>query len=220
MKSFLKLFLRNLAALVHKLVTYWPHVIWLLYLVISEFVNWIELQDRIDIFWIDHTQQPCDVMLIHFDFKDHFKNWSTNCSTNMSNLQIAVQMCQIYKLPNEMKSVQLCHGDFLTTKIPKIMALHLAATKNSKLLWFYYFSDKKNLIVNKILQFTTKSSQMKWCQSILNSTLHDCCVLTSVNINKKSCQMRWSQSIFNLGIFLVRKSPCQSWNDPISFGNL
>ncbi len=41
----------------------------------------------------------------------------------MSNLQIAIQMCQIYKLPNEMVSVQLCHGDFLTTKIPKIMAL-------------------------------------------------------------------------------------------------
>ena len=45
----------------------------------------------------------------------------------MSNLQIAVQMCQIYKLPNEMVSIQLCHGDFLTTKILKIMALHLAA---------------------------------------------------------------------------------------------
>ena len=58
----------------------------------------------------------------------------TNCSTKVSNLQIAVQMCQIYKLPNETLSVQLCHGDFLTTKIPKIMALHLAATKNSKLL--------------------------------------------------------------------------------------
>jgi hypothetical protein len=49
----------------------------------------------------------------------------------MSNFQIAIQMCQIYKLPNEMVSVQLCHGDFLTTKIPKIMALHLAAIQNN-----------------------------------------------------------------------------------------
>ena len=75
----------------------------------------------------------------------------------MSNLQIAIQMCQIYKLPNEMVSVQLCHGDFLTTKIPKIMALHLAAFQNN--------FDFTVLMIKRYteIQFTTKSSQMKWC---------------------------------------------------------
>ena len=61
-----------------------------------------------------------------------FSKWSTNCSTNMSNLQ--------------MKWGQLCLGDFLTVKIPKnkrgLTSLHLATflsefytCQNAAVLW-------------------------------------------------------------------------------------
>ena len=58
--------------------------------------------------------------------------------------------------------------------------------------------QKSNLMVNKILQFTTKSSQMKWCQSSLN----DCCNVTCVKFNKKSCQWGGVNPFLFLGFLL------------------
>ena len=72
--------------------------------------------------------------------------WSTNCSTNVSNLQIT----------HEMMSDQLCYGDFLTIKIPKIKVdychFNWLLQKIHNRFDFTTF-NLPYLMVNKILKF-------------------------------------------------------------------
>ena len=109
----------------------------------------------------------------------YISKWSTNCSTNVSNLNIG-----------KWKGVNSAFSHYKNPKNKDgITPLHLTATKKSKKL-------------------NSLKKAAKWNT---NSTSQDCCILTSVKFTKKSCQMKWSQSFFIFGIFLVRKSPRQSW---------
>jgi hypothetical protein len=103
-------------------------------------------------FWIfqfdEITGQPLHILNWPYtaakwcgDFQD-FVEWE-----NQNGVQIAVQMFQIYKLPNEVVSVQCCHGDFLTTKIPKI-----------EIDWLHFIWQL--FLVN--LQLSKCSSNVKW----------------------------------------------------------